>query len=31
MDDGNADAKPGEVKVPFLITPPIFRMNAMKA
>jgi chaperone protein EcpD len=31
IDDGNPDAKPGEVKVPFVITPPIFRMNAKKA
>lgn len=31
IDDGNADAKPGEIKVPFVITPPIFRMNAKKA
>ncbi|MFC0399724.1 fimbrial biogenesis chaperone [Paraburkholderia rhizosphaerae] len=30
MDDGNADSKPGEIKVPFLITPPIFRMDAHK-
>ncbi|HVE10420.1 MAG TPA: fimbria/pilus periplasmic chaperone [Paraburkholderia sp.] len=30
MDDGNADAKPGETKVPFLITPPIFRMEPRK-
>ncbi|NYH26352.1 fimbria/pilus periplasmic chaperone [Paraburkholderia bryophila] len=31
MDDGNPDAKPGEIKVPFVITPPIFRMDAKKA
>jgi chaperone protein EcpD len=31
MDDGNPDAKPGEVKVPFVITPPIFRMDPAKA
>ncbi|REG51217.1 chaperone protein EcpD [Paraburkholderia sp. BL6669N2] len=31
MDDGKADAKPGEVKVPFVITPPIFRMDPKKA
>ncbi|MFM0311426.1 fimbria/pilus periplasmic chaperone [Paraburkholderia sp. RL17-383-BIF-A] len=31
IDDGNADAKPGEIKVPFVITPPIFRMDAKKA
>ncbi|WMD22944.1 fimbria/pilus periplasmic chaperone [Achromobacter seleniivolatilans] len=30
MDDGDADAKPGDVKVPFVITPPIFRMDAKK-
>lgn len=31
MDDGNADAKPGEIKVPFIITPPIFRMDPQKS
>lgn len=31
IDDGNTDAKPGEIKVPFVITPPIFRMDAKKA
>ncbi|MFB9125878.1 molecular chaperone [Paraburkholderia dipogonis] len=31
IDDGDPNAKPSEVKVPFLITPPIFRMNAQKA
>jgi chaperone protein EcpD len=31
MDDGNAGAKPGEIKVPFVITPPIFRMNPQKS
>jgi chaperone protein EcpD len=31
MDDGNASAKPGEIKVPFVITPPIFRMNPQKS
>ncbi|WP_434111593.1 fimbria/pilus periplasmic chaperone [Paraburkholderia caffeinilytica] len=31
MDDGNADSKPGESKVPFVITPPIFRMDPQKA
>jgi chaperone protein EcpD len=31
MDDGNADAKPGDIKVPFVITPPIFRMDPNKA
>jgi chaperone protein EcpD len=30
MDDGNADSKPGEAKVPFIITPPIFRMDPRK-
>jgi chaperone protein EcpD len=30
MDDGNADSKPGEAKVPFVITPPIFRMDPRK-
>jgi chaperone protein EcpD len=31
MDDGNADSKPGEAKVPFAITPPIFRMDPRKS
>ncbi|MBN3753241.1 fimbria/pilus periplasmic chaperone [Paraburkholderia sp. Tr-20389] len=31
MDDGNADAKPGDSKAPFVITPPIFRMDASKS
>ncbi len=31
MDDGNADSKPGETNAPFLITPPIFRMDAKKS
>jgi chaperone protein EcpD len=31
MDNGNADAKPGDIKVPFVITPPIFRMDPKKA
>jgi chaperone protein EcpD len=31
MDDGHAGAKPGEIKVPFVITPPIFRMNPKKS
>ncbi|WP_429303973.1 fimbria/pilus periplasmic chaperone [Paraburkholderia sp. GAS199] len=31
IDDGNADAKPGDIKVPFVITPPIFRMDPKKA
>jgi chaperone protein EcpD len=31
MDDGNAGAKPGEINVPFVITPPIFRMDPKKS
>jgi len=31
MDKGNADAKPGEASAPFLITPPIFRMDSKKS
>ena len=31
MDDGNVDAKPGDSKAPFVITPPIFRMDAGKS
>ncbi|TDY20290.1 chaperone protein EcpD [Paraburkholderia sp. BL6665CI2N2] len=31
MDDGDPDVKPGEVDVPFVITPPIFRMDPKKA
>ena len=31
MDDGHADAKPGDIKVPFVITPPIFRMDSKKS
>ncbi|MEC5409469.1 fimbria/pilus periplasmic chaperone [Paraburkholderia sp. MPAMCS5] len=31
IDDGDANAKPSEVKVPFVITPPIFRMDPKKA
>jgi chaperone protein EcpD len=31
MDDGNASAKPGDSKTPFVITPPIFRMDAGKS
>ncbi|MFM0203874.1 fimbria/pilus periplasmic chaperone [Paraburkholderia fungorum] len=31
MDDGDANAKPGDIKVPFVITPPIFRMDPKKA
>jgi chaperone protein EcpD len=30
LDDGDADAKPGDVKAPFVIAPPIFRMDANK-
>lgn len=31
IDDGDAEAKPGDAKVPFVITPPIFRMDPKKA
>lgn len=31
MDDGNADATPADSKAPFVITPPIFRMDAGKS
>ncbi|WP_241017143.1 fimbria/pilus periplasmic chaperone [Paraburkholderia sp. Ac-20342] len=31
IDDGNANAKPDEIKVPFVITPPIFRMDPKKS
>ena len=31
MDDGNAAAKPGDIQVPFVITPPIFRMEPKKS
>jgi chaperone protein EcpD len=31
MDDGKADSKPGDSKAPFVITPPIFRMDAKKS
>lgn len=31
MDDGHPDAKPGDIKVPFVITPPIFRMEPQKS
>ncbi len=31
MDKGNADAKPGEASAPFVITPPIFRMDSKKS
>lgn len=30
MDDGNPKAKPGEVSVPFLITPPVVRIDPAK-
>ncbi|SAK49805.1 pili assembly chaperone [Caballeronia hypogeia] len=31
MDDGDANTKPGDSKAPFVITPPIFRMDANKS
>ncbi len=31
MDSGNADTKPADSKTPFVITPPIFRMDAGKS
>jgi chaperone protein EcpD len=31
MDDGKAAAKPGDIQVPFVITPPIFRMEPKKS
>jgi chaperone protein EcpD len=31
MDDGDANEKPAESKAPFVITPPIFRMDAGKS
>lgn len=31
MDKGNANAKPGEASAPFVLTPPIFRMDAGKS
>jgi len=31
MDKGNAAAKPGETSAPFVLTPPIFRMDAGKS
>ncbi|MBP0592725.1 fimbria/pilus periplasmic chaperone [Paraburkholderia sp. LEh10] len=31
MDDGDPNTKPAESKTPFVITPPIFRMDAGKA
>lgn len=30
IDDGNPKAKPGEVKVPFLISPPVIRIDPNK-
>ncbi|MGV4277516.1 fimbrial biogenesis chaperone [Citrobacter farmeri] len=30
MDDGNPRAKPGEINVPFLITPPVVRIDPAK-
>ena len=30
LDTGNADSKPGEVKVPFALTPPVFRLDPTK-
>jgi chaperone protein EcpD len=31
IDDGQAQSAPGEGKVPFVVTPPIFRMGPQKA
>nr|WP_157056002.1 fimbria/pilus periplasmic chaperone [Candidatus Burkholderia verschuerenii] len=31
IDDGNADAKPADSHAPFIITPPIFRIDATKS
>ncbi|CDY75133.1 P pilus assembly protein, chaperone PapD [Caballeronia glathei] len=31
MDRGNADAKPDEANAPFVLTPPIFRMDGRKS
>lgn len=31
MDKGNPDAKPGEASAPFVLTPPIFRMDGHKS
>ncbi len=31
LDSGNADAKPGESKVPFVLTPPLFRLDPTKS
>lgn len=30
MDDGNPDLRPETGKVPFIVTPPVFRLNAEK-
>lgn len=30
IDDGNAKAKPGEAKVPFVLAPPLFRIDPAK-
>ena len=30
MDDGNPNAKPGEITVPFLIAPPVVRIDPAK-
>ena len=31
LDSGNADSKPGETKVPFALTPPLFRLDPTKS
>jgi len=31
VDDGKTDADPGQSKVPFVVTPPIFRMEPQKS
>jgi len=31
LDDGDAEAKPGSIDVPFTITPPLFRINEGKS
>ena len=31
LDTGNADSKPGEAKVPFALTPPLFRLDPTKS
>lgn len=31
LDAGNPDAKPGESKVPFALTPPVFRLDPTKS